>query len=142
MLPTLQNKNILLVEKISPKLGKLKQGDIVTLYVPEIVGTQKKRIIKRVAAVENDVIEIKDGKVYINNKLLNEDYINGNSTLPINSRFSKVSVPKGCIYVLGDNRFPNESRDSRDFGPLSISKVEGKVLLRLLPLNEIGALKR
>ena len=137
MLPTLQHGNVLIVEKISHKLGKLHRGDIVTINDIE-VGGEKEIIVKRVIALENDTVEIKDGKVYVNNKRLEEKYTNGDTTLEVDPKYSKLTVPKGYIYVLGDNRLPGQSLDSRTVGPVKIKQIRGKVIFRLLPLNKFG----
>lgn len=138
MLPTLQDKNQLIVEKISPRFGTLHRGDIVAIYIPE----ERKNFIKRVIGTEGDSIEIKDGKVFVNDEAIKEDYINGNFTdkgVPDNS---KLIVPEGRIYVLGDNRKPGMSNDSRNIGPLEVKRVEGKAILRYWPIDEFGTLKK
>jgi signal peptidase I len=56
-------------------------------------------------------------------------------------QYSKVTVPKGYIYVLGDNRLPGASKDSRTFGPVKLDRVRGVVLFRLFPLNKFGSVK-
>jgi signal peptidase I len=140
MLPTLQDKNQLLIEKVSQRFGGLHRGDIVTIYVPEYLEEGKDYIIKRVIGIENDTVEIKDGKVYLNGTALQEDYINGTVTLPVNPKYDKITVPKGYVYVLGDNRLPNASKDSRTIGPVSLDRVRGKVLIRYYPFNEMGTL--
>lgn len=140
MLPTLQDGNRLLIEKITPRLGNIRRGDIVTLNVPEFLESGKETIIKRVVGLEGDTVEIRDdGKVYINGKPIVEDYINGSTTNKIASGYNKITVPKGYVYVLGDNR--HFSKDSRIIGPVSVGKIGGKVLVRIFPLNEIGRVK-
>lgn len=141
MLPTLQNWNILIIEKITPRFGHLERGNIVTLNVPEMIGEDRRTVIKRIIGVEGDTVELRDGRVYLNNEPLKEEYVNGNSTLPINSQYSKVTVEKGYIYVMGDNRMPGASDDSRRMGPLKLEKVGGKAVLRLMPVNKIGIIK-
>lgn len=138
MMPTLQNGDNLWVEKISPKLGSFNYGSIVTISVPEEIRNQYNReknpIIKRIIALEGDTVEIKDGKVFVNGKAKEENYITGNYTSVTGSEeFSKLTVPKGHIYVLGDNR--GNSTDSRIIGPIGKSWVIGRSVLRLLPLK-------
>ena len=53
---------------------------------------------------------------------------------PFSSIHNDLTVPQGHIYVLGDNRLPGESKDSRTFGPVSTSRVEGRVVFRLFRL--------
>lgn len=144
MEPTLQDKDNLWVEKISPKLGSFKVGSIVTIDVPEeirsLYNREKNPIIKRVIALSGDTVEIKDGKVYVNGVAKVENYITGNSTEPTGKpEFSKLTVPQGSIYVLGDNR--GNSTDSRIIGPIQKKWVIGKVFIRLFPLKKIGFVK-
>ena len=144
MEPTLQNADNLWVEKISPKLGSFKVGSIVTVNVPEEIRSQynleKNPIIKRVIALSGDSVEVKDGKVFVNGKAKDEPYLKGAVTEPVGKpEFSKLTVPKGYIYVLGDNR--GNSADSRIIGPVKKSWVVGKVLVRLFPFNKIGFVK-
>ncbi|MDP4092881.1 MAG: signal peptidase I [Bacillota bacterium] len=143
MFPTLQNGNILLTEKISQRFGAIHRGDIVTLYVPEFLEEGKSVIIKRVIGVAGDTVEVKDGKVFVNGKQLTEKYINGNYTEQYKGDpshdYNKVTVQKGYIYVLGDNRLPNASKDSRIIGPVPLSKLRGKAFFRIYPFNKIGS---
>jgi signal peptidase I len=137
MLPTLQHNNQLIIEKITPRLNKIKPGDIVAVYIE----SENKDYIKRVIAVGGDDVEIKDGKVYVNNTILQENYINGNNTDVENQEYCKMKVPEGFIYVLGDNRLPKMSNDSRSIGPVAASKVEGRAILRYWPISEFGLIK-
>ncbi len=135
MYPTLQDGNRLLIEKISPKINMLHKGDIITINTT-VPGNIKETIIKRVIAVENDTVEIKDGKVFVNDKPTDEPYIYGAVTNPNQEQYSKMKIQKGQVYVLGDNRL--NSTDSRIIGPQEISNVTGKVMVRVYPFNEIG----
>lgn len=81
--------------------------------------------IKRIIGKEGDVLEFKDGKIFRNNELLDEPYINepmypaGNWT---------VTVPEGHVFVMGDNR--NYSKDSRAIGTVPLDHVLGKYLFK------------
>jgi signal peptidase I len=138
MQPTLQQGDQLIVEKISPRLNKLNRGDIVTVYVPDELDAGKDTIIKRIVGVAGDTVEIKLGKVYVNGKELQEDYTKGDRTRPVNEEYSNVTVPRGYVYVLGDNRLPNASKDSRSIGPVEIGRIRGKAVLRYYPFNKFG----
>lgn len=135
MQPTLYEKDNLLVEKISPRIGNLKRGDIITIYAPERVEERGSTIIKRIVGIEGDFVEIKDGKVYLNGEVFKEDYINGNYT-QASGKYVSVYVKKGEVYALGDNR-SIEILDSREMGPIPIEKVTGKAVCRLYPVNKI-----
>ncbi|MFZ5989799.1 MAG: signal peptidase I [Bacillota bacterium] len=142
---TLHNSDRLIIEKISPRFGKLNRGDIVTINAPKNdpqLSLEKSPIIKRVIGVEGDTVEIRDGKVYVNGEALEEDYINGAATLEVEHRYSKVQVPKGYIYVMGDNRLKNASLDSRKFGLVKLDYVGGKAVLRFFPFDKLGLLMR
>lgn len=134
----------LIVEKFVYKFRGLKRGDIVTINEPSGAKNENSPVIKRVAALEGDLIEIKDGSVYVNNKKLDEPYINGTETIIEPERdmsYGRVKVPEGHIFVLGDNRTRGGSYDSRSFGPVSIKKVGGRAVFRLFPFSGFGRLK-
>lgn len=96
--------------------------------------------IKRVIGLPGDHIEIKDGKVYLNEEVLYEQYLDiGTVTNSADGCFTDVIVPDGYVYVLGDNR--EVSGDSRRFGCIPIEKIEGKAVFRFWPLNKIGTIK-
>lgn len=80
--------------------------------------------VKRVIGMPGDVLEYRDGKLYRNNVLLNEHYIKEQMEyFP-----GKVTVPKDCLFVMGDNR--NASMDSREIGCIPIDHVIARVLLK------------
>ncbi len=140
MLPTLKNQDVLIIESLSQRFGSVEAGDIVVLKIPELLSDHKKYAIKRVIAVENQHVVIKNGKVYVDEKLLAEPYINGETTLISNELYDDVVVPQGCVYVLGDNRLPDKSMDSRAFGTVSAKKIIGTVLIRIFPFSDAGRL--
>lgn len=107
-------------------------------YVLEI---NKTSYIKRIIAVEGDHIEIKDGKVYLNGLELQEEYLDKGVTtnMGMYGVFSDVVVPKGYVFVMGDNR--DHSTDSRSFGCIPVEKIEGKVWIRFWPFSKFGTVK-
>ena len=78
-------------------------------------------VIKRVVAISGDTIECKNNAVYVDDKEVEEPYIKGKT-----SNFDKITVPKGCVFVMGDNR--ENSLDSREVGCIPLKKVLGKVV--------------
>lgn len=140
MEPTLQEGQHLWVEKVSTKLGSVHTGDIITIYAPEVVPEKGHQLIKRVIALENDTVEIKDGNVYVNGKVIKETYIKGDYTLDEGGKYSKLTVPKGHVYVLGDNR-STAIEDSRTLGPIAFEKITGKAIFRTFPFDKFGFLK-
>ena len=107
----------------------------IMYYGLGIIGTS---YIKRVIGLPGEHIEIKNGKVYINGGILEEPYINKtiSTDMSLGGEFYDIIVPEGYVYVLGDNR--TSSADSRRFGCIPISKIEGKVIFRWWPLNKFG----
>ncbi|NSW91305.1 MAG: signal peptidase I [Firmicutes bacterium] len=138
MLPTLNHGDQLIVEKISPRIDKLKRGDLVTVYIPEYLEKGKDYVVKRVVAIGNDTVEIKNGKLFVNGEEVKEDYINGSETQEVNPEYSSLTVPEDCVYILGDNRLPHASLDSRSIGPVKKKRITGKVILRYYPFNKAG----
>ncbi len=138
MLPTLKSSSILVIEKLSKRFGTISQGDIVVVKIPDLLGDGKTYAVKRVIAGEGQSITIKEGKVFVDGIELKEDYKNGESTFAAEGMYDDIIVPENCIYILGDNRLPAASRDSRTFGPISKDRIEGKVIFRIFPFSEIG----
>jgi len=136
MEPTLVEGDNLIVEKLSVRLGGLKRGDIIVFDSPN----GDKQLIKRLIAFEGEKIEIKEYKVYINGELLEEEYLNGEPTTGMgNPEYESMVIPKGQVYAMGDNR--TRSGDSRGFGPVNKSSINGKAIFRFYPFNKIGTMK-
>ena len=142
MEPTLVEGDNLISEKISPKLGKLKTGDIVTIKNASLsLKEEGKTIIKRIIAIENEVVDIRDGKVYINGTELTEPYIKGDFTRQVDPQYCvNYKVPEGFYYVLGDNRMANIV-DSRSIGPIAAEKIESRAVFRILPFSKFGKIR-
>ncbi len=103
-------------------------------YVLEI---NKESYIKRVIGLPGDHVQIKEGKVYINNEVLDEPYLqDGVTTNMGNQIFSDLVVPENCVFAMGDNR--DHSTDCRSFGCIPLEKIEGTVWIRFWPLNLFG----
>jgi signal peptidase I len=135
MQPTLVEGDNLVVEKVSKRIGGLKQGDIIVFQSPE----DDRQLVKRLVALEGDTVEIKDGKLYVNGEIFKTGVPNEPETLPGSlPENSKLTIPKGCFYALGDNRL--HSLDCREFGPLELKRVSGRAIFRFYPFNKIGKL--
>ncbi|NLG88213.1 MAG: signal peptidase I [Clostridiaceae bacterium] len=138
MLPTFKNNTVLFIEKLTGRFGTLKNGDIVVIKIPEYLDGKKTYAIKRIIATGGQHISIENGYVLIDGNKLNEDYTGGVEMGPVSGIHNNLTIPDGYIYVLGDNRLPGESKDSRTFGPVPVSRVEGRVIFRLYPFSELG----
>ena len=127
MQPTLYEGNIVLVNKLAYKFGAMKTGDVVIFHDPN--GSHED-FIKRLIGKPGDLVEVRDGVVYVNKSALDEPYI---KTRPTYS--GTWQVPMDAIFALGDNR--NQSSDSHSWGYIPITDVVGKALIVYWPLDEI-----
>ncbi len=106
-------------------------------FVYNVLEIGKISFIKRVIGLPGDHIEIKNGKVYINEEELDEPYLQeGVKTEAMQGAFTDIIVPEGTVFVMGDNR--SNSTDSRHFGCIPLEKIESKVLIRFWPINLAG----
>jgi signal peptidase I len=140
MMPTLQDGNKLVVNKVGYKMTDFDHFDIIVFHANE-----NDDYVKRVIGIPGDRVEYRDDHLFINGKKYEEPFLNdyrkqvssgrltGNFTLK--ELTGEATVPKGKLFVLGDNRLG--SWDSRHFGFISIDQVVGKVSLRYWPFNEI-----
>lgn len=134
MLPTLQINDRLIVDKLSYEFRDPKRGDIVVFSPTETLKAQnfKDAFIKRVIGLPGETVEVRDGRVYVNNQPLQERYIEERP----NYQFGPVTVPPNQYLVLGDNR--NNSYDSHYWGFVPRHNIIGRAVVRFWPLNRLG----
>lgn len=128
MLNTLHNNDRVIVNKLTMRFSPLKRGDIIVMKADE-----NKDYIKRIVGLPGEYIQLIDGKVYINGKEYKEDYIYGDYTETINGFEWKLGHNE--YFVLGDNRMPYGSTDSRTFGPISLDRIKGVASFRFYPFD-------
>jgi signal peptidase I len=129
MAPTLEDHDRLIVNKLVYELGEPRPGDIVMLYYPL---NPEKMFVKRVIAKEGDTVRIVDGRVYVNDIPLHDEYV------PVEFRshddWGPQVIQQGYYFVMGDHR--NNSSDSRHWGPVPKKYIVGKVKVRWWPLQD------
>ena len=133
MIPTLQINDRVLVNKFIYRFTEPKPGDVVVF---RSVDDRNTDLIKRVVAVAGDRVAVRTGRLYVDGNLQKEPFTNKN--FPDRSFSAPITVPKGHVFVMGDNRA--NSSDSRVFGPLPKKNIEGEAFVRFWPLDRIGRL--
>jgi signal peptidase I len=129
MAPTLEDHDRLIVNKLVYELGEPRPGDIVMLYYPL---NPEKMFVKRVIAKEGDSVRIVDGRVYVNDLPLRDDYVP--PEFRSHDDYGPETVKQGYYFVMGDHR--NNSSDSRHWGPVPKKYIVGKVKVRWWPLQD------
>lgn len=133
---TLSDKDYLLISRQAYTLfSKPKAGDIIVFPQPDGDEKGKRLYIKRIIATEGQRIRIKNNKVIVDGKILNEDYIGRKET----HGNINYTIPKGQVFVMGDNR--ENSSDSRMFGTINVKNITGKVIVRLYPFGKFGRIR-
>lgn len=136
MLPTLSIGDRLVVEKVSYYFTPPHDRDIVVFTPPpqlQILGYDRDQaFIKRIIAHAGEVVEVKEGIVYVNDKPQQENYILETPNYNLNS----IVVPEGYVFVMGDNR--NNSNDSHIWGFLPQENIIGKAIFTFWPPQHLG----
>ena len=140
MSPTIQIGDTCFVNKFEYSTEEVQRFDIVVFNAPEWVKKELgepdgTKYLSRVVGLPNETIEIKEGKVYINNKLLGEPFNKVVSSDDPENNFSAIVIPENEYFILGDNR--PRSFDSRYWKPPTIKKenILGKVV-QCVPAEE------
>lgn len=123
---TLKDGEILILDKISYRFNDIKRFDIV------VVEHKTEKFIKRVIGLPGETLKIEDGNLFINEKLLKEDYLNQKTE---DFTYDGV-IPNECYFVMGDNR--GNSLDSRYFGCFIKDDIAGKVNFTVFPFSKFG----
>jgi signal peptidase I len=156
MEPTLQNNQRLIVEKLSFRVRAPQRGDIVVFRLPsdeppsvvdqvrtllrtalsgDRVSDGHDPLIKRIIGLPGELIEVRDGHVYVNGDMLEEPYL----TQLTHRGTGPQTIAEDHVFVLGDNR--GASNDSRVFGQVPITRIIGRAWVRYWPLSEMGPLR-
>ncbi len=106
-------------------------------FIQNFLEIGKRSYIKRVIALPGEHVEIKEGKVYINQEPLEEPYLQeGIITDVVGVGFQDFVVPEKCVFAMGDNR--NHSTDCRAFGCIPLKEIESTVAIRIWPFSKWG----
>lgn len=140
---TLLPDQYVLVDKLSPRWDPYSYGDIVVFQPPaSLQAGQDIPFIKRVIGKAGDVVELKDGFVYVNGVKVVEPYIYkddggvAQQSYPAAGGATRWVVPDGELFLMGDHR--ENSADSRNFGPIEVAHVVGRAWLRYWPFDKLG----
>lgn len=129
MTPTLRNGELVAVNKLVYSRRGPQAGEVVVFKNP--TGNPELPVfIKRVIATAGDTVAIADGVVYVNGEPIEEEYIQ----IMTPGQMDLLLVEPGYIFVLGDNRYPHQSWDSRGFGPVLQREVIGRAEVVIFPL--------
>jgi len=133
MRPTLANGERLVVNKFLYRFRAPERGEIIVFRYPR---DPSRDFIKRVIAVPGDTVEIKEGRVFVNGQLLNENYILEKTR----GSYPLSTVPEGHVFVMGDNRNNSEDSRFRDVGFVSKDMIKGKAIVVFWPLDHLKSL--
>ncbi len=122
---TLKSGETMVLNKLGMKLKGIKRWDIVVAKIDDTY------LIKRVVALPNESVMYEDEKLYINGKVIEDNY---SKTLTEN--FDEVVLNKDEYFLMGDNRYI--SQDSRTVGAIKKSKIIGKTNIILFPFKRLG----
>jgi signal peptidase I len=144
MQDTLQPDQYVLVDKLTPRWSPYHHGDIVVLDPPESWSAGGVPFIKRVIGLPGDLVDLREGKVFVNDVEIDEPYIfeqdgEPQVTNPQAGGSTEWTVPEGDLLVMGDHR--EDSADSRSFGFVVQSHVVGRAWLRYWPFDTFGVLQ-
>jgi signal peptidase I len=134
MMPNLTDQERIFINKFVYHWEAVERGDVVVFKYPR---DPSKSYIKRVIGLPGDKVQIDEGRVFVNDVLLDETYVPAQYT--DERSYEEITVPAHSYFVLGDHR--NLSNDSRDFGPVHEGYIYGKAVFAYWPVEKVGKLK-
>jgi len=133
MAPSLSDQERIFINKFVYRVGAIERGDVVVFWYPL---DRAKSFIKRVVGLPGDLVQIREGRVYINGQHLDEPYVPAEFT--DFSDYGPLRVRTGEYFVMGDHRA--SSNDSRMFGPVAANYIYGKAVFAYWPVAQFGAI--
>jgi signal peptidase I len=133
MAPLLTDQERIFINKFVYHFKSIERGDVVVFWYPL---DRNKSFIKRVVGLPGDIVEIRAGYVYVNDRRLDEPYVP--PQFVDMSGYGPIRVPRDMYFVMGDHRV--SSNDSRVFGPVPAGFIYGKAVFAYWPWNQFGTL--
>lgn len=127
---TLHTGDRVIVNKLTLRFNPIKRGQIIVMHY----NPKNEDYIKRVIGLPGETVQLIDGAFYINGKKLEESYVNGDYTEQ--SSGFEWQLKEKEYFVVGDNRLPNMSMDSRAFGPINLDDIVGVASFRFYPFGD------
>jgi signal peptidase I len=134
MLPRLEDHDRLFINKFVYRFSAIERGDVVVFHYPR---DPEKSYIKRVIGLPGDKIRIDHGQVWLNGRLLRENYVP--EQYEDSRSMAELTVPEDDYFVMGDHR--SISSDSREFGPVDRSLIYGKAVFVYWPARDAGVVR-
>ena len=134
MLPMLEDGERIIVNKLVYRFRPVGRGDVVVFWYPKDPSVS---FIKRVVGLPGDVVELRQGFLFVNGKAVEEPYLS--PRYRDDESYAPLEVKPGYYYVLGDHR--NSSNDSRSWGEVPEKYIYGKAFLRFWPLAQVGRIQ-
>lgn len=134
MQPSFQEGQRLVISRLNYLFGSPHRGDIVIFNSPDPLTPDEPSLIKRIIGLPGDVIEFREKQLYINGVLTEEPYINEAQCRKCPDQ--KWELGDNEYFMMGDNR--NNSRDSREFGPVPAENLIGEAIFRFWPIGNLG----
>lgn len=145
MIPTLHEGDRLIISKVGKSWSSLfggsylpKRGEIIVFHNPNNTSIQ---LVKRVVGLPGDRVVVEDGKLTIFTPE-NPQGLDFNNAFKLKLADTvgnvDLNVPEGSIFVVGDNRTPGGSLDSRnELGTVPLDKIVGDLVIRIFPVNDV-----
>jgi signal peptidase I len=133
MAPLLSDQERIFINKFVYRFEPIQRGDVVVFWYPL---DHSKSFIKRVVGLPGEAVEIRQGAVYVDGKIVPEPYVP--PQYEDLSDFGPVRVPKDNYFVMGDHRI--SSNDSRVFGPVASRYIYGRAVFAYWPVDHFGSL--
>lgn len=129
MNPALVNNDVVCIKKTK----SIKHGDLIVFQY------NNKLLVRRVIGLSGDKINIDpSGYVFVNEKRLDENYIQSRKDNPLRDEIFPYTVPEGQIFVLGDNRYHAIDSRMRDLGCIDNNKIIGRVVMKIYPITRFS----